>query len=808
MKPLRTQQPDSQSAPLRRLPVDPDVGLSQAQVAAQRQAGRINEAVEAPTQSIGQIICANVFTFFNLIFVVLAALLVMVESYKNMLFLIIAMANTLIGIVQQIRSKMTIDKLTVLSSPRATVVREGVVQEIATDELVHSDVVCFAAGNQICADAVLLSGRVQVNESLVTGEADAVDKGPGDTLLSGSFVVSGNCRAQLDKVGAESYAAKLTLEAKGNVKHRRSEMVTSLQRLIRFIGIGIIPIGLYLFYRQHVVLQMDLHESVVATVAALIGMIPEGLYLLTSVALALSVIRLARRKTLVHEMNCIETLARVDVLCVDKTGTITEPGMQVSGVIGLHPACSPDQIETILSAFYGAMDRDNATAEALAERFCQAVPWQARCAIPFSSQTKWSGVTFAEQGSFVVGAPDILLPPGHPVLAQAEARQRQGERVLLLAHTDAPLTRQKPEKALPLALVLLANRIRPEAPETFHYFAEQGVQIKVISGDNPLTVSQVAQRAGIAQAERYVDATTLTDEAKLARAATAYTVFGRVTPDQKRQLIRALKRAGHTVAMTGDGVNDVLALKDADCGIAMASGSDAAFQAAQLVLLESDFSAMPQIVMEGRRVINNIQRAASLFLVKNIFSFFMAFITLFATFSYPVIPLQLSLISALTIGAPSMFLALEPNSSRITGRFMRNVLLKAFPGGLTDLIMLVAVQVCGAVFNLSEALRSTLSVAILAFVGLLVLYHVCLPLNWKRALLLVTMAAGLTLAMCCLAPLFSLTPLGWRSTLVLIGLMLAAYPVLRGLMALSQVVAGWLKWPQNKWRQRKRRRSA
>ena len=595
-----------------RVNADPEQGLSLHQVKERQQHGWANDPVESPTKTVGEIVRENVCTFFNFIFVVLAALLIAVGSFEDMLFLLIAAANTGIGIFQQLRSKQTIDKLNLLAAPRANVVREGNLISVPSAQLVRDDVAELSSGDQIPADATVLSGQIQVNEALITGEADAITKAPGDELLSGSFVVSGRCRARLDRVGAESYAARLTTEAKKDVTVGKSEMMSSLDKLIRVIGILLVPIGVALFVKEFVFLERTAQEAVISMVAALIGMIPEGLYLLTSVALAVSMLRLARGKVLAQDMNCIETLARVDVLCVDKTGTITEPHMEVGEVVYLDEEKYAETVVTeTLNAFYQSMEADNDTARAMQQKFHGKSLWHAAQTIPFTSATKWSGAVFPGHGSFVVGAPEFIMGNRYADLKEAvDPWSEKGYRVLLAAEYDG-VPDQKgldPRRVSPMALIALSNRIRPAAPKTFRYFAEQGVAVKVISGDNPVTVAEVARQAEISGAEKYVDAATLQSDADFDRAVREYTVFGRVTPNQKRKLVRALQKQGHTVAMTGDGVNDVLALKDADCGIAMASGSDAACHAAQLVLLNSDFSAMPKVVAEGRRVINNIQR--------------------------------------------------------------------------------------------------------------------------------------------------------------------------------------------------------
>ena len=633
-----------QPVPMDRYFPTPEQGLTQAQAAQLASAGWHNRVEETNLKSTGEIIRENTLTFFNLVFVVLAALLVLAGSFRDMFFLLIAAINSLIGIVQQLRSRATLSKLALVAQARVKVVRGGQLGTVPVDQLVREDIVELGAGDQIPADGPVLVGQVTVNEALITGEADPIVKNPGDPLLSGSFVVSGKCRARMDQVGAASYAARLAHEAKADQGAGKSEMMKSLDRLIRVIGFALIPLGIALFCNEFLVQEQSFSTSITSMVAALIGMIPEGLYLLTSVALAVSVMRLAQRKTLVHQMSAIETLARVDVLCVDKTGTVTQPDMSVQELVCLAPQTSPQQVEGVLGAYYQVMDADNDTAKALARRFQQGNGWQAQQVVPFTSANKWSAVVFQDHGSYVLGAPEFILKEDYQAIAhRVEPYQQAGCRVLLLAQCDTPPTQEGGLQGavVPVALVVVANPIRPEAPDTFRYFAKYGVDVKVISGDNPQTVSRVAQQAGIAGAERFVDAATLKEPGDYDRAVQEYNVFGRVTPDQKRKLVKALQKAGHTVAMTGDGVNDVLALKDADCGIAMASGAEAACQVAELVLLDSDFSAMPRVVEEGRRVINNIQRAAALYLVKNIFSFCLSIISLFATVPYPVTPLQL-----------------------------------------------------------------------------------------------------------------------------------------------------------------------
>ncbi len=784
---MKKKHMPEQAAPARReMPrcePAPDKGLTSAQARALAEAGWDNRPVESPTKTDKQIVRENLLTYFNLIFVVLAVCLLLVGDWKDMTFLFIVAANAGIGIIQQLRSKRTIEKLSLLSAARVRTVRDGTVRDLPVAQLVREDIIELTAGCQIPADGPVVSGQVQVNESLITGEADAIAKGPGDMLRSGSFVISGKCRARMDQVGADSYAAKLTLAAKKDGGPGKSEMMRSLDILIRFIGVALIPIGAALFYTQYFTQDLGLRQAVVSTVAALIGMIPEGLFLLTSVALAVSVVRLAQNRTLIHEMNAIETLARVDVLCVDKTGTVTSPQMQVREVVALEPESWSDaDIADTLGAFYRVLEPDNDTARAIAEKFSYGPGWPSRGTVPFSSAAKWSAVNFLDRGAYVIGAPEYVLGSDlAPLRSRIRYYTEKGCRVLLLAQCDGAEEGRLHGVVMPMALLVLENPIRPAAPKTFAYFHDQGVAVKVISGDDPVTVSAVAAQAGIDGSGDWIDARELKTDQDMAKAIRQYTVFGRVVPNQKRKIVRALQAAGHTVAMTGDGINDVLALKDADCGVAMASGADAACQVAQLVLLDSDFAAMPKVVAEGRRVINNIQRASALYLVKNILSFFLAIITLFADFPYPFVPIQLTLISSLTIGIPSFFLALEPNHDLVRGKFLNNVLRRALPGGLTAIFVILFAELFIYTLDLTLGELSTICVILMAVNGLMVIYYAARPLDAKRIILLVSMSIAMLAAVLFYGEVFSLTALSFAGWLVLVVLVLLVVPTQMGL---------------------------
>ena len=731
---------------------------------------------------MGQIVKSNLLTYFNLIFAILAILVIAAGSFRSLTFLPVVIANLFIGILQEIRAKKTLDQLTMLNAPKAEVVRNGQISEIPAEELVLDDIVIFRAGDQICADAIVLDGSVLVNEALLTGESDELRKELGDFLMSGSFVVSGECYARLERVGADSYISELTLEAKAQDQKKHSEMLRVLDRLVGIVGILIIPIGVFLFVQQYVFSGASFQSSILSMVAAVVGMIPEGLYLLASVALVVSVIRLASQKVLVHDMKCIEALARVDVLCVDKTGTITENEMQVSSVIPME-GFDPTQgvgLKAQISTLIAAMPEGNLTMQALKRYFKTPLKKNAEAVFPFSSTYKYCAAVFLDN-AYVLGAPEFVLRGDYekyrPLM---ESYSADGFRTVLFGRYEGtPDGQALTESVIPMGLILLTNPIRRDAPETFRYFAQQGVTIKVISGDNPLTVSQIAAEAGITGAENYVDASTLETEEALRTAAEQYTVFGRVTPEQKRLLVRALQSAGHTVGMTGDGVNDVLALKEADCSVAMASGCDAAAQVSQLVLLESDFSAMPSVVAEGRRVVNNIQRSASLFLVKNIFSFLMAVFSACFMLNYPLEPAQISLISMFTIGIPGFFLALQPNTEVIHGRFLSNVLIKALPAGLTDFLVVGALVIFGRVFAVNETDISTACTMLLAIVGFMILYHISKPLNLLRWIVWIGSGVGLLVCSIYLGDIFGITHMSMECVMLFVVFAIVTEPVLR-----------------------------
>lgn len=766
----------------------PDTGLTEAEAQRRREQGLGNEVTADPGKSVGQIFRENLLTLFNLLNVALAVCLALVGSWRNMLFLGVVVSNALIGTVQELRAHKTIRRLQVLSAPTAHVLREGVERGCAMNELVKGDLVILRAGDQVMADAVVMDGHGAVNESLLTGESDAVGKHNGDWLMSGSFISEGRLTAQLVHVGDDSYAARLTHSAR-EIKRPKSALMTELNKLIRLVSCLLVPLGILLFCKQFFLQHLPLTSAVPSTVAAMIGMIPEGLVLLTSVAMAAGVVKLGRRKTLVQELYGIETLARADVLCLDKTGTITTGEMALDSLVPLD--ADEEAMKAALARFLGAFDQSSGTLDALRKAVLPGTETPV-AVLPFSSARKKSAASFADGVTLILGAPAFVLGDAYTgeVRERAEAFAAQGVRVLLLAQADGCVTEtEAPAVSRVLGLCLLTDQVREQAEETLRYFREQGVEVKVISGDDPRTVSAIARRVALTDGECWVDASTLTDE-QLAEACEVATVFGRVTPAQKKLLVEALKQAGHSVAMTGDGVNDIPALKAADCSIAMAGGSDAAKHAAQLTLLDADFSAMPDIVLEGRRVVNNITRAASLFLVKTLYSFALTLLLLALPAAYPFQPIQLTLISGVTIGIPSFFLALEPNRERIRGGFLETVLRRAVPGA-------AGVTVCAVIammtvhFGWPQAVGSTLATLAAGAMGLGILLRVCRPFNPLRG------ALWLVMTLCFIVSVLTQGALFFLVTLTPIQCL-----ALAGMIAAGGATALGVSWAMGRWQRR------
>ncbi len=787
-----------------------DDGLNDEQVEERELRGMTNKVDNSISKSYLKIFTTNIFTLFNLLNIFLACLIIIFNGQiKNMLFAGIAMINLVIGIIQEIRSKRALDKLSLVSAPSIEAVRNGQVVEISTDDIVIDDIIILKQGSQIPTDCIVVGGECEANESLLTGEQDDIHKGIGDQLMSGSFVQSGKCRARVMAVGEDTYASKLMSEAK-KFKKSKSELMRSINWIIRIATIIIFPLGILMFITnmKH---ATSISGAVTSTVSSVIGMIPEGLVMLTSVALALGIVRLAKKRTLVQDLYSIEALARVDVLCLDKTGTITEGSMQVESVhVYSSKFGSPDDI---MANLVNALGKNNATFEACAEYFSSNETYKVSKLMPFSSARKWSGASFSGVGTFIVGAPEFVLKERYSLVERnVNEYAMEGYRVLVLVTTPESLQdgAMDPAKMELVALIVLSDKIRSTASATFEYFEQQGVQLKVISGDNPLTVSKVAERAGMKNAEKYIDASVDLDTPdKIYEAAEKYTVFGRVSPSQKKELVAALKAHGHTVGMTGDGVNDVMALKESDCSIAMASGSDASRNVAQLVLLDSDFSSLPSVVSEGRRVINNIERASSLFLVKTTFSAVLSLLLIIFQFStYPFEPIQLTLINALFVGVPSFILALEPNDRRVKGNFLSKVFQRALPAGLTVAfaIILVCWMYNDIGFDVSPQI-STMSVFITASVSFVVLVQVCMPYTKDKIFMLALLLVAFIFAVSnsFLSEKFSLVSLNSDMVLRLVIIIACILPIMafmrveiEAFKALFKKTGGFIKREKDK----------
>ncbi len=780
-------------------------GLSSAQVRELTAQGKVNVQIDRTAKTTKDIIKENVFTYFNLIFLIISALLIIAGAFNSLTFLPVIIANMLIGIFQELHAKKVLDGLSILNEPNAVAIRDGRKQKVPINKLVLGDVIVLGAGNQIPADAKVLDGEVAVNEALLTGEADEIVKGRGDGLMSGSFVASGECTAELTKVGKDSYISKLMLKARKMPTGEQSEMVRSINRIVIAAGILIIPIGITLFVQSYVMQKNPFNESVVGMVAAVIGMIPEGLYLLVSVTLATSTVMLARRKVMLHDMKSVETLARVDTLCVDKTGTVTDNSMLVADAVPAQ-GFTDDQLRRykgLVGEYLNALPDDNITMRAMRDYFRARGSRQPVSIFSFSSKHKYSSVQFTDS-TYVLGAPEFVLCEDFEKYADVvDGYAQKGLRVLVFARymgdgtgAESQVRRSIPVpkdglygmKVEPIFFILLQNPLRENARKIFGYFARQGVNVRVISGDNPLTVSEVARQAGIPHSESYVDASWLKSDEDIAEAARKYTVFGRVTPDQKQKIVKALQEEGHTVAMTGDGVNDILAMKSADCSIAMAAGSDAAVQAAQVVLLDSDFAHMPQIVSEGRRIINNVERSATLFLVKNIFSLLLSVFSIINVMIYPLQPSQISLISMFNIGIPAFFLAMEPNSRKIEGNFLRKVVFSAMPAALTDFFAIAALVVFGSTFHVAETDVSVAATFLLAIVGFMILIRISTPMNKFHWAVVSGCVAGLCFFAYFFSGLFSISHISKECIMLFVLFAIATEPAMRYLGWLSDLI--------------------
>ena len=778
-------------------------GLTNEQVQQRIEEGKINANENPNTRSYKQIVRENVLTFFNFLNLALMIMVLLVGSYKNSMFMGIIVINTVIGIIQEVRAKKTLDKLAILTESKAVVLREGKKWTISTEKLVLDDILFLKTGDQVPADAKVLEGNIEVNESLLTGESDNLQKMQGDELFSGSFVTSGEACCQVIHVGKDNYASQITSEAK-EFKRHNSELRNSLNAILKTISVIIVPMGMLLFYKQYYIAGNGIRDAVVNMVAAVLGMIPEGLVLLTSVALTLGALTLTRKNTLVQELYCIETLARVDTLCLDKTGTITagtmcveqvQPyveGMEI-GVAEPEDKETVGQIERVMANMMSVLKDKNATADALGKRFSRRTDMSVDHCIPFSSDRKYSGVAFKEEGTYLMGAAQFLFPEGNEdLIRQCAAYGKEGFRVLALAHSpNLNKENELPEGLKPVALFMLTDIIRDNAPETLEFFRNQGVELKVISGDDPVTVSAIAKKAGLENADKYIDATTITTPEDMERAVAECSVFGRVTPQQKKEMVLALKKQKHTVAMTGDGVNDVLALKEADCSVVMAEGSDAAKNIANVVLMDSNFASMPEIVNQGRRVVNNIRTAASMFLIKTIFSALLCLITIFWGESYPFEPIQMSLISACAVGIPTFLLAQENNFNKIESGFLRYVFMNAFPAAVTITGCVFTIMlVCQNVYH-SNVMLSTACFLVTGWNYMAALKTVYAPLSRYRKIIIYGMQFIFFFAAVCVQNLLALGSLEF-GMIILVFILMTFSPIV------IDVITEWCRAMYNK----------
>lgn len=756
----------------------PDLGLTSAQVEQRTSENLVNVSNIKTSKSIGGILCKNIFTFFNLTCFAVAFALILVHAYTDLTFLLIVVLNTVIGIVQEIKAKKTMDKLSLTNSNFTKVVRDGEEEEIYKTEVVLDDVLCLNPGMQIACDSVVIDGSIEVNESLLTGESQPIKKSVGDSLLGGSFISSGTCKAKVNKIGNDNYISQLSEKAK-KFKQAKSELLTSLRALIKIISIFMIPIAILMAYNNysyfHKLGHTDnllLTEVVTKTSGCIVAMIPAGMFLLTSVALAVSVIRLAKKRTLVQDLYCIEMLARTNVLCLDKTGTLTNGSMSVKDVILLGKKTEKD-VDKIISSMVAAFHDANHTALALKSYFGKPC-YSADKSLPFSSERKFMGCKFRSVGAYKLGAYEfVMAKPSDSLKKMVDEQALNGYRVLLLAECDSNFSNIN---CTPVALVLLQDNIRKDAPKTIQWFKENGVDIKIISGDNPVTVSEVARRVGVDNYDKYINLHGMS-ATEVMEAATKFSIFGRVSPEQKAILVKALKAQGNTVAMTGDGVNDILALKEADCSIAIAAGSDAARSVSQLVLLDSNFSSMPSVVSEGRRVVNNIQKSSSLFLMKTFFAICISIFVLCTNKQYPFSPKQFILLEMFVIGLPSFFLALQPNTNPIKGKFMSNLAKNTLPAGITLVASTIAMYVYQMFTGISPEVTTTLASLAIIVVGFVALFKMCQPLNFFKSIMFIACLAICLTAVILLYPYFGYTVLEYTEILFLIVVCESAYPV-------------------------------
>ncbi len=764
---------------VRRFTPDYNKGLSENEVNQRLDEGLFNDENTVPTKTIPQIITSNLCTFFNILNFSLAVIIIIIGEYKNILFMGVVLCNLFIGVIQEIRSKLTIDKLSIIASTKADVIRNGIRTKISIEQIVLDDILIFESGYQVVTDSIIIKGSCDVNESFVTGESDAIYKKEGDLLLAGSFIVSGKCTAKAERVGKYNYVSKISSGAK-YIKKINSEIMRTLNKIVKIISFFIIPVGIIIALNQFNIDENTFEKAIVQSIAAIITIIPEGLMLLSSTVLAVGVVRLAKYKVLVQELYCIETLARVDTLCLDKTGTLTEGSMEVIDTVILNENYR-EIMEPAISSIVNSLEDNNPTFNAIKDRYINKSDWKPITLCPFSSQEKWSGVYFEKYGSYIMGAAEFILDEIPLDIKNKMNEFSKNSRVILIAHSKNKCAPKKlPKEITPVAFILIRDKIRAEAKKTLEYFKDQGVSIKVISGDNVETVSGIAKAAGIDGWKKAIDATTINSD-NIDSSVSENVVFGRVTPIQKKELINAMQKNGHTVAMTGDGVNDVLALKEADCSIAMASGTDAARNVSQLILLDSNFDSMPKVVAEGRRSINNIQRSAAMVMVRTLYSLGLAFIFLFVHIPYPFIPIQQTLINAVSSGIPGIILALEPNKKRIKGNFFQNIMRLALPPSMAVFISVLGILVFECIFDISKTESSTICVYVTGFIRLMFLFKVCIPFNITRTALFACMCGIFAGGILLFPEFFNLSPFTPMVLILTIGFTIFAVLIFIGL---------------------------
>jgi ATPase, P-type (transporting), HAD superfamily, subfamily IC len=740
--------------------IDPNLGLNYIEVDKRKKEKKVNFDNNVKTKSIFAIFRTNLFTLFNIINFLLALMLVLVKSYENTVFIFVAFLNLIIGIINEIRAKLIIDKLSILISNTAKVIRSGKQVEIKIKEIVLDDIILFESGNQVVVDSVIVEGEVEVNQSFITGEEKPIYKKAGDNILSGSFILSGACTCQVVNVGEENYTSKISKDAK-YIKENTSEILISFQKIIRIITYIIIPLGLFTFFKQYSLDHNTIEEAVIATVAALDGMIPNGLVLLTSSVLAIGVIRLQKYRVLVKELYSIETLARVDTVCIDKTGTLTEGKMEIYDIIP-YQTNEIENINEILANLCAYSKDNNATSMALKNKLKGPHTWNKIKAIPFSSKRKYSGCSFENKGTYLIGAPEYLIKTQYSSVFEELEKYTNNYRVLILVHSKLNLEIDEvPENVDVIGFILLQDKIRKAAKGTLAYFKKENVDVKIISGDSIKTISNIANRLELEDIQS-IDMTYI-DENTIPEIIENYNVFGRVTPEQKKIIIWELQKNNHTVAMVGDGVNDVLALKESDCSVAMASGSDAARNVSQLVLLDSNFDALPKIILEGRKSINNIEKTGALFLSKTIYTIAIVILFLFLQYAYPFTPLQLTIVSTLTIGIPSLYLGLQPNKDLVKKNFLKNVLKSASPSALAMIISILLTVILSSIFSISNELLSSICVLLAGTIGFILLYKVSKPFNNIKLILLIILSTIFIIGVWVFPNLFSVIDLSAKA---------------------------------------------